>query len=240
MKQGIFAFFVVLATIVGCSGEKDDSAKTKVSEKSSEKNRIAYSLGVQYAKGLSDLSFDKTDQEFFLRGMRDHFNQEIQIDNNDIQVFAKKSDDIRQENRKMTASSEREKGSKFVEQLTQNSPEYRTHPSGLIYNVIKMGEVVQNPKEKSFIGMNYESAHLNDEVYESTLTGNPRSLPLKGIFKAWQIAFSIVGANGEIEIIAPPELTYGNTGALPYVAPGEYLKFTIKFGDYFDSNPKDN
>ena len=85
--------------------------------------------------------------------------------------------------------------------------------------------------------MHFDSFHLDEKQYETTVGGNPRLMPLNGIFKAWSEAFWLAGQGGEIEVIAPPDLTYGDNGASPYIAPGEYLKFKLKFTKYHSKKP---
>jgi FKBP-type peptidyl-prolyl cis-trans isomerase len=192
---------------------------------------------MQYAKGAGELDFDEKAQKHLLTGLKDSLAGTSQISNNDAQVYAQKVDKIRFTKRETTASSEKEKGSKLVEQLLINDSEYKKTDTGLVYKVIKEGEKPPRISSTSFVEMHYDSFHIDDKMYESTQNGDIRVLPYKGIFKAWQEAFRLTGVNGEIEIIAPPELTYGNNGAQPYILPGEYLKFKIKFFKFHKTKP---
>lgn len=239
MIRQILCNLGILALILGCFGD-NKKKELKMTSETKDTQKTAYSLGVQYAKGLGELKFDEKDQKYFLKGLEDSFNSAIQLDNNDVQVYAKMADKVRQKNREDSASSESKSGSAALTKIMEEDPEINLHSSGMAYKILEQGDLIKNPKTGAFIGLSYESSHLNDEVYESTLTGNPRVLPLKGVFKAWQIAFAIAGAGGKIEIISPPDLTYGNNGALPYIQPGEYLKFKLNFSKYYDSKPESN
>ena len=226
-----------MTSFTGCFNNKENTEEIKVSD-TNESNKIAYALGNQYAKGLSDLDFNKDQQQYFAKGISDYFNQKNQLTNNDVQVLAQKVDQIRIQKRKSVAIDEREAGVKTSEKILSSDPDFKKLENGIIYKIIKKGKIIQEPAARSFIGMKYESSKLNGDVYESTFSGNPRNLPLRGIFKAWQIAFKVAGAGGEVVIISPPEFTYGDNGAMPYVKPGEYLKFKIQFYEYFETNPK--
>lgn len=239
MRRQILAIFTIFTVILGCSGN-DGSSEIKIDSKTPAKQLTAYSLGVQYAKGMGDLNLDQKAQAHFLKGVQDSFQNTVQLDNNDIQVHAKKADSTRQENRTKQAASEREKGQLALKELMAQDSDIELHSSGLAYKIIEQGSFIENPKSSAFVGLSYESSHLDGKVYESTLNGNPRLLPLRGVFKAWQIAFELAGAGGKIMIISPPELTYGNNGALPYVAPGEYLKFNLNFSKYYGTKPEGN
>lgn len=238
MCSKYFLFLLLLTSFTGCFGEKDKVTELKIDEQTKEGYKMAYALGNQYAKGLSDLAFEKTQQEYFVKGVTDYFSKKSQLTNNDVQVLAQKVDQIRIEMRKGVASSERKAGAEKSEKILASDPEFIKLESGIVYKILKQGQTIPNPTAGSFVGMKYESSRLNGDIYESTMSGNPRNLPLRGIFKAWQKAFELAGAGGEIILISPPEFTYGNNGAMPYVKPGEYLKFKIQFYKYFDTNPK--
>ena len=239
MQTKRFLFIMILATFSGCfTDKKADEDIIVIDEKTSEANQIAYALGVQYTKGLTELQLTKSQQKHFIKGIADHFGQSTQLPNNTIQALAHKVDAIRDQKRQESSLQEFKSGQIQSEKILIEEQGFQKLDNGIIYKVIKAGDVISNIATTSFIGMKYESSKLNGDIYESTLTGNPRNLPFKGIFKAWQEAFRIAGAEGEIIIIAPPKFTYGNNGAMPYVKPGEWLKFRIQFYKYYETNPR--
>ena len=227
---------LILLTLGSCF----NSGKKKIPElnkNSKEIDKIAYSLGVQYAKSITALDFDKNSIEYLTRGIRDYQTGKLKISKNNTQHLAKKVDAIFSQKRAESAKTEKEKGILFVEELLKNETEWKQLSSGLVYNIIKKGKTIKIKTSNPYVDMHYDSFHIDGKKYESTSSGNPKTMPLNGIFKAWSEAFSLVGVGGEIEVIAPSDLTYGDNGARPYIVPGEYLKFNLKFINYYSKKP---
>ena len=233
----ILVFIMMATSFMSCNNNKSVKKSLTLNKETREIDKTAYSLGVQYAKGMKNIEFDEKSKKHFIQGLKDYFKNKTQLDNNDVQVFAKKIDQILAQKRKEIAKSEIEFGTEFTKKLLLEDPTYQKSKSGLIYKIIKPGNSPKTISVNSFIGMHYQSFHLNGKQYETTKSGNVRNLPYKGIFSAWQEAFRLAGTNSEIEIIAPPELTYGNNGAQPYIKAGEFLKFRIQFFDYYKTKP---
>tara|TARA_R110000868_G_scaffold352080_1_gene613320 strand:- start:4827 stop:5528 length:702 start_codon:yes stop_codon:yes gene_type:complete len=223
---------ILCAALVASACNSNKSEKVEISDKTRPIDKSAYSLGVQYGKGLQQLDFDQTSLEHLITGMRDYLKGEPQINNNDVQVYAKEIDKLITKKRGEVAKAEKEKGKAYVEKLMAEDSEYKVSPSGLVYKILEQGSVVKNISNDAQIEVHYDSFHIDDKQYESTANGNARLLPYKGIFPAWQEAFQLAGTNGEIIIIAPSDLTYGDNGARPYILPGEHLKFKMKFFNY--------
>lgn len=220
---------LLLLILTSCFGSKDNAINNfSFSDESlRQEDKIAYALGRKYAASINDFDLDEQAFKYLMRGLEDGVKVDGKL-SSDINFYARKIDVIVQAKRAQVAEESKSKGKSFVENLLKKDSSYQQTDSGLVYKVIKMGKVKKFTKD-SFVEMRYQSFYLNDKEYESTMTGNPRKLPLKGIFPAWTEAFSICGEGCEIEVIAPPALTYGDNGALPYIQPGEYLKYKINF-----------
>jgi FKBP-type peptidyl-prolyl cis-trans isomerase FklB len=236
MKETLKALLLLSAlALTSCNSKKAALATEKSFNFSDEKSRdidkIAYSLGMQYAQSMRGFGLDSSSQDIFIQGLANGFKTEKKLDP-EMVLWAKKIDKILMAKREKVASKKREEGALAIKKLLEEDASYNVSDSGLIYKITKMGKIINIIDPEAFVEMRYVSKYLNDKVYESTMTGNPRKLPLRGIFKAWTEAFSICGYGCEIEVIAPPALTYGNNGALPYIQPGEYLKYNLIFIKY--------
>lgn len=233
----ILVLLVIASSFVSCNNKKSVKKTLTLNKETRSIDKTAYALGVQYAKGMKDINFDKNSKKHFIQGLQDYFQNKAQLDNNDVQVYAKKIDKILIQKRKEMSKSEIVIGEKFTKKLLAENLDFKRTKSGLIFRVLKKGITPDKIAQSSFLEMHYESSHLNDKQYESTKSGNKRNLPYKGIFPAWQEAFRLAGTDSEIEIIAPPHLTYGNNGAQPYIKAGEFLKFKIQFFKYYKNKP---
>jgi FKBP-type peptidyl-prolyl cis-trans isomerase FkpA len=227
---------LMLISLTSCFDKKEKKI-AELTKQSKEIDQIAYSLGVQYAKSISALEFDDNSVEYLTQGIRDYQSGKLKISKSNTQHLAKKVDAIFSRKRSDSAKSEKEKGSLFVINLLKEDSEWIQAKSGLLYKIIKAGKKIKITSNAPYVDMHFDSFHLDGKQYETTSSGNPKLMPLKGIFKAWLEAFVLAGVGSEIEIIAPPEFTYGDNGARPYIAPGEYLKFNLKFINYYSEKP---
>lgn len=227
---------MVFLLITSCFNS-NKKKKIELNNTTKEMSKIAYSLGAQYGKSISELNFSNDEVEYFYQGLQDYRSNKLKISNNNIQHLAKKVDSIFAQKRAAIAESEKEKGKQFVDDLLKGDSSWQVSSSGLLFKIIKEGKKTKIQSDNPFVEMHFTSFHLDSKQYETTTVGNPKLMPLNGIFKAWSEAFKIGGVGSEIEVIAPPELTYGDNGATPYIAPGEYLKFNLKFLNYYSEKP---
>jgi FKBP-type peptidyl-prolyl cis-trans isomerase len=107
---------------------------------------------------------------------------------------------------------------------TKNNIEYITDPSGLMYQIVNPG-VGTKPRTTSTVSALYTGTFLDGKVFESP--SSPVSFPLSMVIKSWQIAVPLIAPGGEIKIISPSSLAYGQRGSssIPANTP---LYFNIK------------
>jgi peptidylprolyl isomerase/FKBP-type peptidyl-prolyl cis-trans isomerase FklB len=115
--------------------------------------------------------------------------------------------------------------------LAQNAhaPGVHVTPSGLQYRVLKSGPASgQPPKATDEVKVNYEGRLLDGTVFDSTYQrGEPAVFGVTGLIPAWTEALQMMRPGDEWELVAPPELAYGDQGAGP-IPPGSVLKFKIE------------
>ncbi len=217
-----------LLLFIACNKLTDPEVSDVDFKPKKEIDKTAYAIGTKYARAIQELGMDDQSNKFFIKGIEDYFNGEVDFSDEEINIYALRVDDIIAYKRAESAKDEKTKGEQFVEALMARDPKFLRSKSGLVYKVFKKGQKV-NITDKTFIKLSYRSFHLDGKKYEGTPKGEPREMPYLGILKAWQEAFKIAGANSSVIIYAPPSLTYGDTGAAPYIKPGEYLKYQIRF-----------
>ena len=106
--------------------------------------------------------------------------------------------------------------------------------SGLHYKIINKGnEKRSHTSPRYFVKLQFKNSHLDGTVYEETKGNGSLNVPYRGILKAWQDGLKLIGEGGEIILIAPPELAYGDTGAPPKIKGGETLIFNLKLLDIY-------
>lgn len=106
--------------------------------------------------------------------------------------------------------------------------EYKVTSSGLQYKIVKEGNN-KHPQNGYRVWLEYTGKLDNDSVFATTEgTGNIDVWMGQGkIIKAWEEALPMIGEGGEIDIIAPPSLGYGNS-EVANIPKNSTLHFNIK------------
>ncbi len=99
---------------------------------------------------------------------------------------------------------------------TANNISYTTHPSGILYQIIKPGSATK-PNLCETISMTYTGTLLNGTKFDSGTI----SYPLSQLIVGWQIAVPLVGKGGQIKVVIPSSLGYGSqsVGSIPANSP---------------------
>ncbi|GAB1462761.1 FKBP-type peptidyl-prolyl cis-trans isomerase [Pedobacter sp.] len=110
--------------------------------------------------------------------------------------------------------------------IKKNNIEAVKDDSGLYYQIIKPGTGSAKITASSTITIKYEGKLLNGKVFDNG-GGVERSFILRQLIQGWQIGVPKIQKGGEIRLLVPPSLGYGDTSAgdIPANSP---LDFTIK------------
>ena len=102
------------------------------------------------------------------------------------------------------------------------------HSSGLYYQIINQGAGVI-PTLTSNVSVNYEGRLLNGNVFDkSTATA---TFPLNRLIVGWQIGIPLIKKGGNIRLIVPSALAYGNNSPGAGIPKNAVLDFTIDLID---------
>ena len=216
--------FVLLMT--GC--QKEEPKKLKILKTSTDMNKIAYSLGSQYGSSIKALGMSEKDVKFLIRGLEDRLINKQQMGQSEINFYLKEVQNLVKKNREASVTDTKIVGVKWVENILNSDDGYTKTKSGLVYKVVNLG-TIEKVKDTEKIAIRYHSFDSDGSVINSMEGRNPLNLVYGRIFKAWKEAYLISGTNSVIEVIAPPELTYGSDGALPKIKPGQYIKYKLEF-----------
>ncbi len=100
--------------------------------------------------------------------------------------------------------------------------------SGLQYSVLLAGEG-ERPSLTDTVLVHYHGTLTDGTVFDSSYErGQPVSFSLQSIIPGWQEALQLMKPGGKWQIVIPPELAYGSTGAGPVIGPNEVLLFDIE------------
>jgi len=103
-----------------------------------------------------------------------------------------------------------------------------TLPSGLQYRILKAGNG-RTPAEAYTVEIHYRGTLVNGTEFESTYrTGQPATLPVKGLIPGWREALKLMPAGSKGQIFIPPQLAYGQQGSGSDIGPNATLIYELE------------
>lgn len=100
--------------------------------------------------------------------------------------------------------------------------------NGLYYHIIDKGNLTQdNIHWNNRVTFTYEASFLSGEIFQVITEDAPLTFFVRELIIGWQDGLSLIKPDGEIILIIPPQLAYGNknTDAIP---PNSILKYHLK------------
>ncbi len=99
---------------------------------------------------------------------------------------------------------------------------------GILYRVLTPGTGGQ-PKIDDTVVVHYRGTLVDGAEFDSSIRrGQPATFSLGGIIPGWQEALQLMREGARWEVVIPPELAYGETGAGGAIGPQETLIFEIE------------
>lgn len=105
-------------------------------------------------------------------------------------------------------------------------------PSGIEYSVLNKGSGTVSPSVTSRVTVNYRGMLLDGTEFDSTWAhGAPVSFTVDKVIAGWQDVIPRMHVGDRWKVVIPPQLAYGEAGALPRIGPNEALVFEIELLD---------
>ncbi|MBI2602242.1 MAG: FKBP-type peptidyl-prolyl cis-trans isomerase [Deltaproteobacteria bacterium] len=206
---------LIVAQLVSCHSEEK--------RKFAPEEEAIYSLGQMQARRLAYLDLSPNEQEIFILGYRGAaFNSSATattISEGEIQRF------IEQRIRNV-AEKEKKKGAAYMRAFVAKGG--KQSPSGLGYEIIGLGNS-KRAKVGDTIEVHYHGTFIDGTIFDSSLDrGKTIEIPLRSVIVGWQEGLQLIGEGGEIRLVVPSDLGYGEQGSQPQIRGGQTLVFYIK------------
>ena len=121
----------------------------------------------------------------------------------------------------------KEAGEEFLK-INGHKAGVTTLPSGLQYEVIKMGEGPK-PQLTDSVECHYHGTLINGQVFDSSMDrGETATFPLQGVIKGWTEILQLMPVGSKWKVVIPADLAYGDRGAGQMIQPGSTLIFIIE------------
>jgi len=189
---------------------------------------IGYQIGSQFADGKPDVEIPvlvRAIQDAYARRHPSVSMQDMhqQLQRLDQQMHA----DALAEFKRVAAANAR-KSAQYMAQNRQQ-PGVVQLPSGIQYAVLSKGSGSASPTVSSTVTVNYRGMLVDGTEFDSTWAhGAPVSFTVDKVIRGWQDVIPRMHVGDRWKVVIPPQLAYGETGALPRIGPNEALVFEIE------------
>ena len=187
-------------------------------------NKVSYALGLSIGQNFRASGFDEISLEDFLAGVRDVLQEaEPRMTYDEAKVVI---NDYFQEVRRKAVERNKAAGEEFLK-INGRKAGVVTLPSGLQYEVIKMGDG-EKPQLTDTVECHYHGTLINGQVFDSSMDrGQTAKFPLQGVIKGWTEVLQLMPVGSKWKVTIPSDLAYGDRGAGEMIQPGSTLVFII-------------
>jgi len=194
-----------------------------------------YALGAYWAHEILSMIKSKEGygyriaQQQVLNGVTDEINNQLKVPKDKLVDVLKELDQnsANQENTiSTTATSE---GSKYLAQFRKKAGVKRAS-LGYYYLVVDKG--AGKIKNSDTVAVTMRESLTNGKIInDMSQKGTVLALPLNQFPPLFKSAIAQVSNHGELRIVVPPELAYGEKGSMPEIPPNSTMIYDIKIVD---------
>lgn len=224
---------VLMATALATTAAFADKNDPKFVDESS------YAVGVLMGKNIegminSEKELFSYNEDRIVAGVQDTLKKTGKLTDEDLQKQLKALNDyLSAQESKLQAEKNKqtiEAGNKFRAEYEKQSGVKKTE-SGLLYKIEKAGEG-DSPKAEDTVKVHYKGTLTDGTVFDSSYDrGEPIEFQLNQLIPAWVEAIPMLKKGGKMEIVAAPELAYGDRQAGKIPA-NSTLKFEVELLDF--------
>jgi len=216
-----------LMAILGCGQAAAEAGTDPESAEAKQGYSLGHALGTQFAETLGDV-----DRAALAQGFSDAVNARtaafgIDEMNQAIADFETTRVEAAREKVAALAAANAEAGGLYREQFAKE-PGVVSLDNGLLYKVLEPG-AGDPPAEGSNVALHYRGSLVDGtELDESYSRDEPISLPLERAMPGWKAALELMPEGARWQVVIPPSLAYGETGAAGFVEPNTTLIFEFE------------
>lgn len=209
----------VYFSIVSCSGRGP--------KLESEEDKTLYALGAKFGSSLTTLHLSEKEVQMVSQGFHDSaLGIKVEGVSIDEPARAEKIQKFLDSKRNYTKVENQKTGKEFIDKFVSSGGKKTT--SGLAYQIIKEG-VGENPGPADVVEIHYKASLPDGKEFMSTkATGQPSRYPLDKIVPGWAEGIQLIKPGGQIKLVIPSELAYGDNGAPPNVPGGSVVVMEVE------------
>ena len=188
---------------------------------------IGYQIGSQIAQQLMSEGLD-VNPAFLAQALEDVIaGNEPALTIDEMNAAISSAQQQAQEQTMADAQLAVEAGETFRNQYAEQDGVMRTD-SGMLYRILDEG-AGEKPAASDTVVVHYRGTLINGAEFDSSMKRNqPATFGLNSIIPGWQEILQLMPEGSRWEVVIPPALAYGSTGAGGMIGPEETLIFEIE------------
>lgn len=188
-------------------------------------DKVSYALGLSIGQNFRASGFDEINFEDFLSAFRTVYEEgEPKMSYEEAREVV---NSYFQDVQRRAIERNKEAGEEFLK-INGHKAGVTTLPSGLQYEVIKMGDGPK-PQLTDSVECHYHGTLINGQVFDSSMDrGETATFPMQGVIKGWTEILQLMPVGSKWKVVIPADLAYGDRGAGQMIQPGSTLIFIIE------------
>lgn len=188
-------------------------------------DKVSYALGLSIGQNFRASGFDEINFEDFLSAFRTVYEEgEPKMSYEEAREVV---NSYFQDVQRRAIERNKEASEEFLK-INGHKTGVTTLPSGLQYEVIKMGDGPK-PQLTDSVECHYHGTLINGQVFDSSMDrGETATFPLQGVIKGWTEILQLMPVGSKWKVVIPADLAYGDRGAGQMIQPGSTLIFVIE------------
>jgi FKBP-type peptidyl-prolyl cis-trans isomerase FklB len=211
MTMRLVTLFTATAFITACSqGQKGRVALA------TEIDSVSYAIGADIGTNFKRNQLADVNVQALAMGLGDALDSSSMMPedlvNKVVQGYMMKLQEAKMAEERVKGEENRVKGEQFLAENGKRK-EVVTTPSGLQYEVIKMGSGAK-PTAEQQVKVHYHGTLIDGTVFDSSVDrGEPIVYQVNGFVKGWQEALQMMPIGSKWKLFIPSDLGYGSQSA---------------------------
>ena len=228
MKRILMA--VLALGLLTCTVRAQDAPPAPSALKT-QKDKLSYAIGMEMGMGVKAQGLD-VDPALISQGLKDAITGGTSLMSDDElkSVIAGLQEQMKQKQAEAQQAAGEENKKIGDAYMAKNAKKdgVVTLPSGLQYKVLKAGDG-KKPAESDTVLCNYTGMFPDGTEFDSSVqAGKPVPFELKNVIPGFKEALLLMPVGSKWEVVIPPDLAYGDRGAMGVIGPNATLIFTLE------------
>jgi FKBP-type peptidyl-prolyl cis-trans isomerase FkpA len=205
--------------------QKDKPVTAPAEQTKIEDMETIYAIGLVLSSQLSDFNLTPGELELVKQGLTHAATGK----GPDVSsgAFTEKINELARARRKALGLKSAGMNKEFLEKTAREKGAVKSD-SGLVYIPLKDGSGA-SPKPTDTVKVNYRGTLPDGKEFDNSYKrGEPLELKMDGVIKCWNEGLQKMKPGGKAELVCPPEIAYGDTGAGSSILPYATLVFEVE------------